>query len=341
LRKKMVAAKKDTILLGHGSGGRLMHALIKEELLANFDNPFLRQLSDGVVLPFKEPIAFTTDSFVVSPLKFPGGDIGKLAVCGTINDLAVSGAHPLYLSCALIIEEGFPRVLFNEVIRSLALEAKKAGVCVVTGDCKVVQRGACDQLFINTAGIGTVITHKPLAIKNISPGDRIIINGAIAQHGLAVLATRKGLDLGFTIQSDCASLHTLIEPLINTIDIRFMRDPTRGGLASTLNEIAEASGLALFIDEEKIPISSKVKVACELLGIDPLYVANEGKVIMIVKEDDAKKALGLLKKHPLGEDARSIGTVKNSPKAKVIVTTAIGTQRIVDMLTSEPLPRIC
>lgn len=319
-----------------------MHSLIRETLLKKLNNPILRQLSDGAVINYKEKLIFTTDSFVVSPLKFPGADIGKLAVCGTINDLVVSGACPQYLSLALIIEEGFDYRELEAIVDSIACQAKESGIYIVTGDIKVVEKGACDKLFINTTGIGRIVKKKALAIKNIQPSDKIIITGNIAQHGLAVLARRKELDLGFNIKSDCAALNSLIVPVLQKTEaIKFMRDPTRGGVATTLNEIANASGLGIIIDEPAIPVSGKVRLACELLGMDPLYMANEGRAIIIVAQQSAGKILNLLRRHPLGRNASIVGTVVKKPKAQVILKTILGTERILDMLTGDPLPRIC
>jgi hydrogenase expression/formation protein HypE len=330
------------IVLSHGSGGRLMQNLIKELLLKKLNNPILKELSDSAFIDYKEKIAFTTDSFVVSPLFFSGADIGKLAVCGTVNDLVMLGAYPEYLSLALIIEEGLDFQLLKKIIDSISHHAKSAGVQFVTGDLKVVEKGACDKIFINTSGIGKIVSSKKLSIKNIESGDKVILTGKIAGHGLAVLAKRKGLDLGFNIKSDCAALNHLIIPVIKKTDaIKFMRDPTRGGVATTLNEISEACRLGIVINEKDIPLSDKVKVACELLGIDPLYVANEGCAILVVKPQNANKVLSLLRRHPLGRSAQIIGIVAKEPKGRVILNTVVGTQRIVDMLTSEPLPRIC
>jgi hydrogenase expression/formation protein HypE len=335
-----MAAQK--ILLGHGSGGRLMHSLIKELLLKKLNNPILKELSDSALISYKEKLAFTTDSFVVNPLKFLGGDIGKLAVCGTVNDLLMLGALPEYLSLALIIEEGLDYDLLEEIVDSISINAKRAGVYFVTGDIKVVEKSACDKIFINTSGIGRIIKKRKLSVRNIEPGDKIILTGNIAEHGLAVLTKRKELDLEFNIRSDCACLNGLIIPVLKKTDsIKFMRDPTRGGIATTLNEIAEASGLGIIVEEENIPLSQKVKAACELLGIDPLYVANEGKAILVVENDSANKVLSLLKRNPLGKEAKIIGTILKHPRRRVILNTILGTQRIVDMLTSEPLPRIC
>jgi len=330
------------ILLGHGSGGRLMHSLIHELLLKKLNNPILNELSDSALINYRDKLAFTTDSFVVSPLWFPGGDIGKLAVCGTVNDLVMLAAKPEYLSLAFIVEEGLDYRILEKITDSISFHAKKAGVYIVTGDIKVVEKGACDKIFINTSGIGRIIKNKKLSIKNIHPGDKVIVTGRIGQHGIAVLGKRKELDLGFNIKSDCASLNGLIIPLLKkTNSIRFMRDPTRGGVATTLNEIAESSGLSIIIEEKDIPVSTKVKVACELLGIDPLYVANEGMAVLIVRRESAKTMVKLLRKHSLGKNAQIIGEVVGKPKGRVILNTTIGTQRIVDMLTSEPLPRIC
>ena len=330
------------ILIGHGSGGRLTHHLIKNLLLKKLNNPILKELADSALINYKERIAFTTDSFVVNPLFFSGGDIGKLAVCGTINDLVMLGAVPEYLSLALIIEEGLDYKTLERIVDSISLYAKKAGAYFVTGDLKVVEKGACDKIFINTSGIGRIVGNRKLSVKEIAPQDQIIVSGEIGQHGLAVLAKRKELDLGFNIKSDCSALSDLIIPILKkTGAIKFMRDPTRGGVATTLNEVAQASGCGIVIEEKSLPVSQKVKVACELLGIDPLYVANEGKAILVVRKNAAGKVLALLRKHPLGRNARIIGSVVEKHKGRVVLNTVLGTQRIVDMLTSEPLPRIC
>jgi len=333
---------KNKILLGHGSGGRLTHDFIKGALLKKLSNPILKQLTDSAVINYKEKIAFTTDSFVVSPLFFPGGDIGKLAVSGTVNDLVMSGAVPEYISLALIMEEGLDQRIVERVISSIALCAKKSGVSIVTGDTKVVEKGAADKLFINTSGVGRLVVPNPLSLKNIAAGDRIIITGNIAEHGLSVLAKRKELDLGFNIKSDCAPLNGLIIPLLKKVaGIKFMRDPTRGGVATTLNEIAEGSGLGVVINEKDIPVSNKVRVAAELLGIDPLYVANEGKALLVVEPKKASNIVNALKRHPLGHNARIIGEIIKTQKSRLILRTAFGTERILDMFSSEALPRIC
>ncbi len=319
-----------------------MYNLIRELLLKKLNNSILKELHDAAVINYRERLAFTTDSFVVSPLRFPGGDIGKLAVCGTVNDLVMLGAIPQYLSLALIIEEGLDYHILEYIVGSIAFNIKNVGAQIVTGDTKVVEKGACDKIFINTSGIGRILRNRKFSMRNIGPGDKIIVTGNIAQHGIAVLAKRKELDLGFNIKSDCAALNDLIIPIAAIPKvIKFMRDPTRGGVATALNEIAEGCGLAILIEEKKIPILGKVRVACELLGIEPLYVANEGIAILIVRDDGAKKVLNLLRKNPLGENAQIIGSVVKRPRGKVILNTALGAQRIVDMLTGEQLPRIC
>lgn len=337
-----MSAINQKILLAHGSGGRLMHGLIKELLLKKLGNSILNELSDAARINYKDKIAFTTDSFVVSPLEFPGADIGKLAVCGTINDLVMMGAVPEYLSLALIIEEGLDYGILEKIVSSMQAQAKRSGVEFVTGDTKVVERGACDKLFINTCGIGRLVKNRSLSLKNIVAQDKIILTGRIAEHGLAVLAKRKELAVGFNIKSDCAALAGLIIPVLKkTKAIKFMRDPTRGGLATTLNEIAQGSGSGMIINEAKIPVSEKVRAAAELLGIDPLYIANEGKAILVVSKNGAEEVLSLLRRHPLGRYAQIIGEVQKKLSGQVILQTVLGTQRIVDMLNAEPLPRIC
>lgn len=330
------------ILLSHGSGGRLTHDLIKNTLLKKLNNPILRELTDSAFLNYKERLAFTTDSFVVSPLKFPGGDIGKLCVYGTINDLVMTGAEPEYLSLGLIVEEGLDYAVLEDIVNSISASAKKAGVAIATGDFKVVEKGACDKIFINTSGIGRIVVREKLSTRNIRPNDKVILTGNIGQHGLSVLTKRKELDLGFNIKSDCAPLNKLIIPILKkTSAIRFMRDPTRGGVATTLNEIAGGRPWGIAVDEKAIPLSHRVKAASELLGIDPLYVANEGIALLVVKNGSERGILSLLRKNPLGKNAKVIGEVMNKPKGRVVLNTVIGTTRLLDMLTAEPLPRIC
>ena len=318
-----------------------MHGLIRSLFLKSFDNPILAQLGDSARLKYKEELAFTTDSFVVSPLFFPGADIGKLAVCGTVNDLVMAGAEPQFLSLSLIIEEGLEEEVLEKVIKSVAFHAKKAGVMVVTGDTKVVESGAADKLFINTSGIGMIIS-KGLSMKNIRFGDKIILTGTIAEHGLAVLSGRKAADLGFNINSDCASLNSLILPLLRKrCGVKFMRDPTRGGVATTLNEIALGSCRGIIISEKDIPILPKVRADGELLGIDPLYIANEGKAILVVKAESAQKVLSLLRKSAQGSSAAIIGEFTGKYTGRVVMRTRIGTERVIDMLAGDLLPRIC
>ena len=333
---------ENKIMLAHGSGGKLMHDLIGNFITKRLNNPILQELSDAAYLDCPKDIAFTTDSFVVSPLFFPGGDIGKLAVCGTVNDLVMMGSKPLYLSLGLIIEEGFEKKLLDKIIDSISIASKDAGVLVVTGDTKVVEKGACDKIFINTSGLGRLISKNKFSVKNIKPGDKVIVTGNIAEHGLAVLAKRNDLSFGFGIKSDCASLGGMILSLLkNNNAVKFMRDPTRGGLATTLNEVTASTHLGIVINEKNVPLGGKSKAACELLGIDPLYVANEGKAVLIVENKSAKNILLFLKKHRLGRRSAIIGEVVSSPKGRVILNTVVGTSRILDMLTTEQLPRIC
>lgn len=319
-----------------------MHRLIKELFLPKLNNPILKELSDSATINYKERIAFTTDSFVVSPLKFNGGDIGKLAVCGTVNDLVMAAAVPEYLSLALIIEEGLDYGLLESIIDSVSKAARLACVKVVCGDFKVVEKGACDKIFICTSGIGRVIERRKLSLSRIEDGDKIIITGDIGRHGFAVFSGRGKIDAGFVIKSDCAALADLIIPLVKrTNDIKFMRDPTRGGVATTLNEIAQGAGVGIGVEEKQIPVAKEVRAASELLGMDPLYMANEGRAILIVKSGSAKGILARIKKHPLGKNARIIGSVTKQAKGRVILSTLLGTRRILDMLSGEHLPRIC
>ena len=334
--------KDNKILLGHGSGGRLTHELIKTMFLRKFNNPILKELSDSAFIKYKECIAFTTDSFVVSPLFFPGGDIGKLSICGTINDLVMLGAVPEYISLGMIIEEGLDLEILEKITDSISKTAKKEGVVIATGDLKVVENGAADKVFINTSGIGRIIKNRRLCAKNIASKDKIILTSVIGCHGLAVLAKRNELDMGFDIKSDCCALSGLLIPVLKESNaIKFMRDPTRGGVATTLNEIAKAAGLGIEIWEDKIPLSAQVRAASELLGIDPLYIANEGCALIVVDPNAAEKLLRRIKEHKLGRNGQIIGSVVSEHKEEVVLNTSFGTQRIVDMLTSEPLPRIC
>jgi len=333
---------EEKIVLGHGSGGRLTQALVKDVFLSRLGNPIIAELSDAAVISYEDRIAFTTDSFVVQPLFFHGGDIGKLAVCGTVNDLVVQGAQPEYLSLALIIEEGLEYRILEKVADSLSRQAQKAGVRFIAGDVKVVEKGSCDKLFINTSGVGRIVSKVPLSFRQIREHDQIILTSDIGRHGLAVLAGRKtvGTDLG--IKSDCASLDSLLLPILRrSRAVRFVRDATRGGVATVLNEIAQGSGVGIVVSEDRIPVSSKVRAACELFGFDPLYLANEGSAVLVVAPQEAPGITAALRRHPLGRKAAIIGTVTAKPKGLVISRTTIGTQRLLEMTEAEIIPRIC
>jgi hydrogenase expression/formation protein HypE len=331
------------ILLAHGSGGKLSHDLIQKLFLPFFSNPFLEPLDDSAEIPSqKGRLAFTTDSYVVNPLVFPGGDIGRLAVCGTVNDLSMKGAIPSYLSLSLIIEEGFSIELLKKIISSIHATAQEAGVKVVTGDTKVVEHGAADQLFINTAGIGSIKDGTNLSGKNARTGDVILLSGYIGDHEMAVLSQRESFQFQEELRSDCAPLNDLVGKMLDVCPaIRCMRDPTRGGLATTLNEIASMSNVGMMIEEEKIPIRESVRGITELLGLDPLYLANEGKLIAICPSDARDHLLIVMKNHSLGKDARIIGRVTEENAKRVVLKTLIGGHRILDMLSGGQYPRIC
>ncbi|MFA5309914.1 MAG: hydrogenase expression/formation protein HypE [Dehalococcoidales bacterium] len=332
---------EDRVLLAHGSGGKLMHDLIKSFLPA-IANPLLDKLEDAAVFSVSGRMAFTTDSYTVQPLFFPGGDIGRLAVCGTVNDLAMSGAKPLYLSLALIIEEGLLIADLQKVVASIAAAVAEAGVKIVTGDTKVVGKGGADKLFINTSGVGTVPDGVNISAANACPGDKVILSGSIGDHGIAVLSKREGLKFQTPVPSDCAPLNGLTAAMLEiTPNIHCMRDPTRGGLATTLNDFAEQSGAGIIIDEHKIPVAKAVRAACELLGLDPLYIANEGKLAAVVPAEDADTVLLQMKCHKYGKDAEIIGEVVAEHPGRVVMKTALGASRIIDMPVGELLPRIC
>jgi len=333
----------DHVLLGHGSGGKLSAELVQQVFLPEFSNPALARLDDQAVLNINGcRLAFTTDSFVVKPLFFPGGDIGSLAVNGTINDLAVGGAQPLFLSVAFILEEGLSFDVLRRVVRSIKRAADAAGVQVVTGDTKVVEKRSCDNLFVNTTGIGLVPDGVEMSAGRAQPGDKVLLSGPIGEHGIAILAQREGLQFESSIESDSAPLHTLVAAMLTvTRDIRCMRDPTRGGLSSTLNEIAAQSRVGIELDEDAILVREDVRGACELLGLDPLYVANEGKLVAIVKPGVADDVLAAMQSHPLGQQARVIGSVTQNDAGFVTMRTVLGTSRAVDMLAGDQLPRIC
>jgi len=332
-----------SVLLAHGGGGKLTQQMINKMFLPQFQNEFLEPLHDGAVfLVNGVRIAFSTDSYVVNPIFFPGGDIGRLAVNGTVNDLAMCGAHPLYLSAAFIIEEGLPMEDLWRVVLSMQEAAKNAGVVLVTGDTKVVDHGKGDKIFINTSGVGIVGTDVEISPRKAKPGDKIIINGAIADHGIAIMSVREGLEFETQIESDTAPLNDLVMRMFDVSkEIHVLRDPTRGGVASALNEIAEKAGVGISIIEEQIPMSESVKGACEILGLDPLYVANEGKLLAFVATEETDKVLSAMRTHPLGKEAVIIGEVVADHPGTVVMKSRIGGTRVVDMLSGEQLPRIC
>lgn len=338
----MVKAMADRILLAHGSGGQLTHRIIRERFLPAFTNPVLHRLDDSAVIKTGGTLAFTTDSYVVQPIFFPGGDIGKLAVFGTVNDLAMMGASPSCLSLAFIIEEGLPITDLEKIVSSIKDATEEAGVEIVTGDTKVVNRGGADKLFINTAGVGVIPRRIKISGHNARPGDAVILSGTIGDHGIAVLSQREGFDFATKLKSDCAPLNQMVAEMLRvSTNIHCLRDPTRGGLASTLNEIAEQSGVSIRIEEAQIPVREEVATACEMLGLDPLYVANEGKLVAMVAQEEAEAILAQMKKNKYGQEAAIIGQVHEGHTGRVVMKTRLGTSRIVDMLVGEPLPRIC
>jgi hydrogenase expression/formation protein HypE len=334
---------EEKILLAHGSGGKLSHDLIREVFLPSLSNPFLEPLDDSAKITNQQgSIAFTTDSFVVNPIFFPGGDIGKLAVCGTVNDLSMIGATPTHLSLSLIIEEGFSRDLLKKIVSSIRETAEQAEVNIVTGDTKVVEHGAADQLFVNTSGIGWIRPGVNLSGTNAKSGDKILLSGCLGDHEMAVLSAREGFKFQGELKSDCAPLNHLVGKMLEVCpSIRCMRDPTRGGLATTLNEIASMSNVGMVIEEDKIPVRESVRGICELLGLDPLYLANEGKLVAICPWNEADRLLGMMKGHPLGTHGEIIGRVTEENPKRVILHTVIGGHRILDMLTGLQFPRIC
>jgi hydrogenase expression/formation protein HypE len=323
MKQKPETANK--ILLAHGSGGKLMHDLI-QSFLPDLANPILEKMDDSAVFNIQGKAAFTTDSYIVNPIFFPGGDIGRLAVCGTVNDLAMSGAKPLYLSLAFIIEEGLPISDLKKVLGSIKKAAAEADVKIVTGDTKVVNKGSADKLFINTAGVGNVPEGVNISTSNAKPGDKVILSGTIGDHGIAVLSQREGLKFNTPVPSDCAPC---------------LRDPTRGGLATTLNDFAEKSNVGIKLEENKIPVNKAVRAACELLGLDPLYIANEGKLVAVVPAKDAGAVLAAMKKNKYGKNATIIGEVTTEHPRRVVMQTALGASRIIDIPIGELLPRIC
>ena len=337
-----------TVTLAHGAGGKAMHDLIEQIFVATFDSPELSQMEDQARFSLADlnllgdRLALTTDSYVVDPLFFPGGDIGKLAVTGTINDLAVGGATPLYLTCGMILEEGFSFDDLLIIVQSMKATADEAGVRIVTGDTKVVPRGAADKLFINTAGVGVIPETSHILANRAEVGDVVIINGYIGDHGAAIVDARGELALEMSTVTDCQPLNGLITDMLKVCpDIHCMRDATRGGLATVLNEFAQGSDVAIQLDQTQIPVREEVKGVCEILGLDPLYLANEGKLVAIVAKENADALLTAMQAHPAGKDSHIIGVVEKSPKGKVILATGFGGNRIIDMLIGEQLPRIC
>ncbi|MDD5542572.1 MAG: hydrogenase expression/formation protein HypE [Acidobacteriia bacterium] len=343
------------VLLAHGGGGKLMHQLIEKMFMAALHNPILETRHDSAVIVFahftsgeRPRLAFTTDSYVVHPLFFPGGNIGTLAINGTVNDLAMSGAQPLYLSAGFILEEGLEMNVLWRIAQAMQQAAKEAGVQIVTGDTKVVDRGKGDGVFINTSGIGIIEHSLSITPQNVRPGDAVLLSGDIGRHGIAIMAAREGLEFETTIESDCAPLVGLVQALITGgVEIHCLRDLTRGGLGSALVEIAEASGRTIEIEEASIPVDEQVRGACEILGFDPLYVANEGRLVTFVAPQDAERALKVMRQHTLGASANIIGEVKSasaSPSTAlglVTMKSRIGATRVIDMLSGEQLPRIC
>lgn len=338
--------KRGRIDLNHGAGGRLTAQLIEEIFMPAFDNEFLRQGDDAAVLPMPSDrqLVMTTDAHVIAPLFFPGGDIGSLAVHGTINDIAMLGARPLYLSASFILEEGFALADLRRIVESMAASARRAGVSIVAGDTKVVEHGKGDGLFISTTGIGTLPLDRRISGSNARPGDVVLLSGTIGEHGIAVLSKRESLDFETTVESDTAALHTLVACLLAAAPrdgVRALRDPTRGGLATTLNEIARQSNVGMLLRQSAIPVQPQVDAACELLGLDPMYMANEGKLVAIVSPEAEEAVLAALRKHPLGRLAAKIGSVTRDDHRFVQMDTLLGGRRVVDWLSGDPLPRIC
>ena len=336
-------AGPDAIVLGHGSGGRLTQRLIEQIILPEFRNEWLEPLHDGAILPpVHGRLAFSADGYVVRPLFFPGGDIGKLAVHGTVNDLAMCGARPLYLSASFVLEEGLPLETLARVVRSMRKAAELAGVRIVTGDTKVVERGKGDQIFIHTSGVGAVRENVQIDARRIVPGDQVLLSGPIANHGIAILCVRDGLEFASPIESDTAPLNGLVDALLDAVpDVRVLRDPTRGGVVSALTEIATREGAEIRLWEEAIPVDEPVRGACELLGLDPLHVANEGKCVAIVSAEDAERGLAAMRGHPLGREAAVIGEVTGEHRGMLTLRTRMGGKRMLDLLSGEQLPRIC
>ncbi len=333
----------EVVLLAHGSGGTLSHDLVEKRVLAHISNQTLNSMDDSAVLRCGARLAFTTDSYVISPILFPGGDIGRLAVCGTVNDLAMVGAQAAALSLALIIEEGLPLRTLDTVMQSVGDACAESGVSIITGDTKVVDRGKADELFITTSGIGLLPEGIDISGRHAQPGDKVLVSGCIAEHGVAIMSAREGLSFTTTIASDCAPLNGLVNVMLDAAAhaVHTMRDPTRGGVATTLNEIASQSSVGIIIDESAIPVRQEVHSACEMLGLDPLYVANEGKLLAICAPEQADDLLEVMRTHPLGRDTAIIGQIISEKPGKVLMRTRMGTKRLVQTLAGELLPRIC
>lgn len=345
-RRHKFYLRDEKITLSHGSGGKSTHNLIEGVIAPAFSNPLLDQMDDAATFAVNgtgQRLAFTTDTYVVSPLFFPGGDIGKLAVHGTINDLSMAGAEPLYLSVALILEEGFPIADLRKIITSMAQAASDAGISIVTGDTKVVQRGKADGVFINTAGVGIVRAIWPIGQARLQSGDRVLLSGPVGDHGIAIMMAREALDIETDVESDTAPLNSLVASLLEAAGeaVHCLKDPTRGGVATSLNEMALGSEVSIGLDEHAIPVHAGVRGACEILGLDPLTIANEGKLLAIVAPEKAEAALVAMRSHPLGREAAIIGTVQSEPSGMVFLRTDIGGMRVLDMLVGDPLPRIC
>lgn len=334
--------ERKNIVMGHGSGGKLSAQLIQDLFLPAFDNDYLRKLDDQAVFPSgSSRLAFSTDSFVVTPLFFPGGNIGELAVNGTVNDLAMSGARPMFLSAAFIMEEGLPMEELSRIVESMARAARAAGVSIVTGDTKVVNRGSADKLFITTSGVGMVADNVSISASGVRAGDHVIVSGSIADHGMAVMSVREGMEFEGSILSDTAPLHTLVAAMLSAGEVHALRDPTRGGLATSLCEIAAASSIGIEIEASAVLVREDVKGACEILGLDPLFVANEGKLVAFVASEASGAVVDAMRHHPLGAEARVIGKAVEDHRGMVLLKTEIGGTRIVDLPFTEQLPRIC
>ena len=343
-RKRRPRLRDEIITLAHGAGGKSSAALVDAVFVEAFRNDQLEQLGDGAVLtlPSGERLAFSTDSFVVQPLRFPGGSIGHLAVHGTVNDLAMAGAKPSWISAAFVLEEGFNIAELKEIVADMAAAAVAAGVQIVTGDTKVVPKGAADGVFITTAGVGIIPAGRTFGAASVKPGDRLIMSGTMGDHGMAVMLARGDLAIEADIRSDTAAVSDLVEALLAAApSTRWMRDPTRGGVGTVCNELAQATGLGVVLDEQRLPIKAMVNGACEMLGIDPLYVANEGKFLAVVAPDEVDAGLAAMRAHPMGGEAVVIGEITEQPESTVVLRTAFGGTRIVDMLVGDPLPRIC